>query len=75
MSLEGQERIVMAHSHAVVTHANEFLPSAFNIDPYGSGPGVDGLLDEFLCYGHRTVHNFSRRNAVNHSLIKYSDSI
>jgi hypothetical protein len=57
----------------VVGDLDEFEAAVFNSKVYGSGRGVQTVLDELLYGGHRTLDDFAGGDSVNNGLAESLD--
>src|SRR6516165_7581678 len=72
MPFERQQRVVVGHPVPVVNHADHPLPAHLCLDSHGRGTGVQGIFEQFLDDGCRTLHHLARRDPVRHRLRQYS---
>ena len=64
VTLEGSEGVGVRHSDSVVRDADEGAPGVDQLNLDAGGPGVEGVLDEFLDHGTRAFDHFAGRNLV-----------
>jgi hypothetical protein len=57
----------------VVGDLDEFEAAVFNSKVYGSGRGIQAILDELLYGGHRTLDDFAGGDSVNNRLAQSLD--
>src|SRR5215469_9729033 len=72
MPFERQQRIVVRHPVPVVNHADHPLPAPLCLDSHDRGAGVQGIFEQFLDDGCRTLHYLARRDPVRHRFRQYS---
>ena len=75
MMLEGKDRIILAHSFAVVAHLNQ--PLSPRKDTYVNGPasGIDGIFQQLLHYRRRTLDNFAGSDFVGQNFRQYPNFV
>src|SRR6266568_4347942 len=59
MSLETEERIVSAHSSAVIRNSNEASPARLYFHRYSDSAGIDRILDQFLHHARGAFDHLS----------------
>ena len=64
MALQGELRILAIHPQTVVAHADQRLAAVLDLDPYGVRSGIEGILDELLDDGGRTLDDFAGGNLI-----------
>ena len=64
VALEGEERVVAAHTVAVVYDADELAAAGFDFDADARGVCVEGVFEEFLDYGGGTLNHLARGDLV-----------
>ena len=74
VTFEGQQRVVVRHSMAIVDHADHALAANFHFDANGLRARVDGVLQQFFHHRRRPLDNFARRDFIRHCLRQYAYS-
>ena len=72
--LEGQQRVIVVHSAAVVHHANQPFAARFRLDANRSRSGVNRVFEKLFYNRRGPFHNFASRNLISDILGKYADS-
>src|SRR5207253_5224819 len=64
MALERERRLLRRHALPVVRHPDGAPPGLLNVHRYASGPGVDGVLHQFLHHGGGPLDDFAGGDLV-----------
>ena len=75
MALEGQTRVGIRHSAAVVDYLNQILAAVAENNLNGGCTGVDCIFNQLLDYRSRALDNFSGGNLVGHRIRQKSDNV
>ena len=73
MALEGKQRVVAAHTMAVVDDANELAATGFDLDANAGGAGVEGVFEEFFDDGCGAFDHFASSDLIGDLVGKYVD--
>jgi hypothetical protein len=74
VALEGEQGVVAAHALAVVGYANQLAAAAFDLHLDARGAGVQGILQQLLYYGGRTVNHLARSDLIGDLVRKNADA-
>ena len=74
MALDGEDGIVARHPAAVVAHANGLAAAVFDREVDRRGAGVEGILDQLLDDGCRTLDDLARRDLIGDGARQYGDA-
>ena len=64
MALERERRLLRRHALPVVRHPDGAPPGLLNVHRHASGPGVDGVLHQFLHHGGGPLDDFAGGDLV-----------
>ena len=59
VTLEAEKRVGTIHPRSVVGHPDQARPAALELDRDAAGPGIDGVLHQFLDHGGWALDNLS----------------
>ena len=75
VALEAEQSLVSGHSASVVYHLNKGAAGIENHHRDAFGPGIDGILDQFLDNGGGAGNHLARRDKVGYILGKYLEHL
>ena len=61
---ETEQRVIAAHPHAVIRHANQTATTRLNFDDDPGRVGVEGILDQLLHHARRPLNDLARRDLI-----------
>ena len=73
MPLEAKQRVVTVHAGTVVGDADEAAATGLYVHGDACGPGVEGVLDQFLHHAGWTLHHLTGGYLVGDNFWKKTD--
>src|SRR5713101_4044352 len=72
MAFESQERVIMAHSAAIVYDADHTLPARLHLNAHRVRARIERVFEQLLHHRCRPLHDLARRNTIGDRLRQYA---